>query len=67
LLARVTSIDLLVSEGGQPVGYALAGPAGVAVGPHAFLTCAAIGALAACPAASAAGPPLTRQVITGRR
>jgi Major Facilitator Superfamily len=47
VLARVTSIDLLVSEGGQPVGYALAGPAGVAVGPHAFLACAAIGALAA--------------------
>jgi Major Facilitator Superfamily len=47
VLGRVTSIDLLASEGGQPASYALAGPAGAAVGPHAFLACAAIGALAA--------------------
>ena len=47
MLARVASIDLLASEGGQPAGYALAGPVGAAVGPHAFLACAAIGVLAA--------------------
>jgi MFS family permease len=38
VLARVAAIDLLGSEGGQPAGYALAGPAAAAVGAHAFLT-----------------------------
>jgi hypothetical protein len=43
VLARVTSIDLLASEAGQPIGYALAGPVGAAVGPHTFLAASAIG------------------------
>jgi MFS family permease len=43
VLARVTAFDLLGSEVGQPVGYALAGPVGVAVGAHAFLTASAAG------------------------
>src|SRR6185437_8880318 len=30
MLSRVAAIDLLGSEGGQPVGYALAGPIGAA-------------------------------------
>jgi hypothetical protein len=38
VLARVSAFDLLGSELGQPVGYALAGPIGMAVGPHDFLT-----------------------------
>jgi MFS family permease len=42
VLARVAAIDLLGSEGGQPVGYALAGPAAAAVGTHAFLTGSAV-------------------------
>jgi predicted MFS family arabinose efflux permease len=37
VLARVVAFDLLGSEGGQPVGYAIAGPLGAAVGPRAFL------------------------------
>jgi hypothetical protein len=45
MLARVASIDLIASEGGQPAGDALAGPVGAAVGPHAFLAFAAIGVL----------------------
>jgi hypothetical protein len=47
MLARVTSIDLLASEGGLPAGYVLAGPVGAAVGPHVYLTFAAIGIIAA--------------------
>jgi MFS family permease len=46
LLSRVAAIDLLGSEAGQPVGYALAGPLGQAVGAHAVLAAAAIGMLA---------------------
>jgi MFS family permease len=42
VLARVTAIDLLGSEGGQPVGYALAGPIGHAAGPHTVLAAVAI-------------------------
>jgi MFS family permease len=41
VLARVAAIDLVGSEGGQPVGYALAGPLAAAVGAHAFLTASA--------------------------
>jgi hypothetical protein len=41
VLARVAAIDLVGSEGGQPVGYALAGPLAAAVGAHAFLTTSA--------------------------
>jgi hypothetical protein len=37
VLARVSAFDLLGSELAQPAGYALAGPAGTAVGPHTFL------------------------------
>ena len=32
LLSRVTALDLLRSEGGQPIGHALAGPAARAAG-----------------------------------
>jgi hypothetical protein len=42
VLARVAAIDLLGSEGGQPVGYALAGPAAAAAGAHIVLAAAAI-------------------------
>jgi MFS family permease len=41
VLARVAAIDLVGSEGGQPVGYALAGPLAAAVGAHTFLTASA--------------------------
>jgi MFS family permease len=41
VLARVAAIDLVGSEGGQPVGYALAGPLAATVGAHAFLTTSA--------------------------
>ena len=41
VLARVAAIDLVGSEGGQPVGYALAGPLAAAVGANAFLTASA--------------------------
>jgi MFS family permease len=43
VLSRVTAIDLLGSEAGQPIGYALAGPIGEAVGAHTVLAAAAIG------------------------
>lgn len=43
VLARVTAIDLLGSEGGQPLGYALAGPAAAAAGAHTFLAACAAG------------------------
>jgi hypothetical protein len=43
VLARVTAIDLLGSEGGQPIGYALAGPVGAAAGAHTFLAASAAG------------------------
>lgn len=42
VLARVAAIDLVGSEGGQPAGYALAGPAAVAIGAHAFLAGSAV-------------------------
>jgi predicted MFS family arabinose efflux permease len=41
VLARVTAIDLLGSEGGQPIGYALAGPAAAAAGVHTLLAASA--------------------------
>ena len=41
VLARVAAIDLAGSEGGQPAGYALAGPLAAVVGAHAFLTASA--------------------------
>ncbi len=47
VLARVTSIDLLASEAGQPIGYALAGPVGTAVSAHTVLAAGAIGMLIA--------------------
>jgi hypothetical protein len=49
-LSRVASIDLLGSEGGQPAGYALAGPAGAAVGAHVVLAAGAIGMFVAAAA-----------------
>jgi predicted MFS family arabinose efflux permease len=42
VLARVVAFDLLGSEGGQPVGYAIAGPLGAAVGPRTFLAGSAV-------------------------
>ena len=42
VLSRVAAIDLLGSEGGQPVGYALAGPAAALVGAHTVLTVGAV-------------------------
>jgi MFS family permease len=57
VLARVAAIDLLGSEGGQPAGYALAGPAAVAIGAHAFLTASAV-IMAAAGAAFAFVPAL---------
>jgi MFS family permease len=50
VLSRVASIDLLGSEGGQPAGYALAGPAGAAVGAHVVLAAGAIGMFVAAAA-----------------
>ncbi len=41
VLARVTAIDLVGSEGGQPIGYALAGPIAAAAGVHLFLAASA--------------------------
>jgi len=41
VLARVTAIDLVGSEGAQPIGYALAGPAAAAAGAHPFLAASA--------------------------
>jgi predicted MFS family arabinose efflux permease len=43
VLARVTAIDLVGSEGGQPIGYALAGPVAAAAGVHLFLAAGAAG------------------------
>jgi predicted MFS family arabinose efflux permease len=43
VLARVAAIDLVGSEGGQPVGYALTGPVAAAVGAHFFLAVGAAG------------------------
>jgi hypothetical protein len=43
VLARVTAIDLLGSEGGQPLGYVLAGPAAAAAGAHTLLAASAVG------------------------
>jgi hypothetical protein len=59
VLARVTAFDLVGSELGQPVGYALAGPGAEAVGPHAFLTACAAAALVLV--APFAGAPSLRE------
>jgi MFS family permease len=61
-LARVTAIDLLGSEGGQPVGYALAGPAAAAAGAHSLLTASAAGMFAA----SVAFAWLVRGLLAGQ-
>jgi predicted MFS family arabinose efflux permease len=42
VLARVSSIDLIGSELGQPIGYVMAGTLGAAVGVHTFLVASAI-------------------------
>jgi len=47
VLARVTSIDLLASEAGQPIGYALAGSVGTAFGACTVLAAGALGMLIA--------------------
>jgi len=67
VLARVSAFDLLGSELAQPVGYALAGPIGVAVGLHRFLTASA--AIALIAVAALALPPSLRETTgtLGRR
>jgi hypothetical protein len=57
VLARVTAYDLLGSEAAQPAGYALAGPVGAAVGPHAYLAVSGAAMLLASLAFTAL-PPL---------
>jgi len=47
VLVRVTSIVLLASEAGQPIGYALAGPAGTAFGAHTVPAAGELGMLIA--------------------
>ena len=64
VLARVAAIDLVGSEGGQPVGYALAGPLGAAVGAHAFLTASAV-TMAAAGAAFTFVPALRADASAG--
>lgn len=64
VLARVTAFDLLGSEGGQPIGYAIAGPLGAAAGPHTFLTASAA-AMFAASTAFAFVRPLRTQDSTG--
>ena len=56
MLSRVTAIDLLASEAGQPAGYALAGPIGQAAGPHAVLATTAIAMFIAASAFPALRP-----------
>jgi MFS family permease len=65
VLARVAAIDLLGSEGGQPAGYALAGPAAAAVGAHAFLTASAV-VMAVAGTAFAFLPALRADASAGR-
>lgn len=62
LLARVSAFDLLGSESGQPIGYALAGPIGLAIGPHTFLTVSASGVFLVAIAYTFL-PSLRRQVV----
>jgi hypothetical protein len=64
VLSRVASIDLLGSEGGQPAGYALAGPAGAAVGAHVVLAAGAIGMFVAA-AAFTLLRPLRVRIMAG--
>jgi hypothetical protein len=64
VLARVAAIDLVGSEGGQPAGYALAGPAAAAVGAHAFLTASAV-IMAATAAAFTLVPALRADASAG--
>ena len=64
MLARVAAIDLVGSEGGQPVGYALAGPLAAAVGAHAFLTASAV-VMAAAGAAFTFVPALRADASAG--
>ena len=65
VLARVVALDLVGSEGGQPVGYALAGPLAAAVGAHGFLTASAA-VMAAAGAAFAFLPALRAEVNAAR-
>jgi hypothetical protein len=67
-LARVTAIDLLGSEGGQPFGYALAGPASAALSANGLLTAGAAAMFAASVAfAWLARGPLAGQSTGGRQ
>lgn len=65
VLARVAAIDLVGSEGGQPAGYALAGPLAAGVGAHAFLTASAA-VMAVAGTAFAFVPALRTGVIPAR-
>jgi len=62
VLARVAAIDLVGSEGGQPVGYALAGPLAATFGAHALLTASAA-VMAVAGAAFTFLPGLRTEVI----
>ncbi len=65
VLARVAAFDLLGSELGQPVGYAIAGPVGAAVGIRGFLTgCAAIALVAVLPFAVAPSLRTRRETLS---
>ncbi|HJY69149.1 MAG TPA: hypothetical protein VJ254_20690, partial [Streptosporangiaceae bacterium] len=64
VLARVAAIDLVGSEGGQPVGYALAGPLAATLGAHAFLTASAV-IMAAAGAAFTFVPALRADASAG--
>ncbi len=61
VLSRVAAIDLVGSEGGQPAGYALAGPAASAFGAHALLAATALGFLIAATAFTLLRPLSTDQ------
>ncbi len=68
-LARVTAFDLLGSEGGQAIGYTLAGPLGTAIGPRTYLTYSATGIFIAASAFTLLRPtcvatPIRRQLRT---
>ena len=56
VLARVSSIDLIGSELGQPAGYVLAGTVGAAVSAHGFLVTSSVIAVLATGAFTLARP-----------
>ena len=64
VLARVAAIDLLGSEGGQPIGYTLTGPIAAAVGAHIVLAAGAAGVFIATTAFAFLRP--LRVTVRGR-